>query len=58
LISTLVQNFGNFTSKGTGIMNSMERRLVVALLITVGIVIFNVYIVLTGGAGNFYDYLS
>lgn len=39
-------------------MNTTERRLVVALLITAGVVMFNVYIVLTGGAGNFYDHLS
>jgi hypothetical protein len=39
-------------------MNATERRLVVALLIMAGVTIFNIYIVLTGGAWDFYDRLS
>jgi len=39
-------------------MKATEGRLVVALLIMAGVIIFNIYIVLTGGAGDFYDHLS
>jgi len=39
-------------------MNTTERRLVVALLIMAGVIIFNVYIVITGSTGDFYDHLS
>ena len=38
-------------------MNTTERRLVVALLITAGVIIFNVYIVIKGGTGDFYGHL-
>jgi hypothetical protein len=38
-------------------MKPTERRLVVALLITAGVIIFNVYIVVIGDTGDFYGHL-
>ncbi len=38
-------------------MSAMEKRLSIALLFTAGVIIFNVYMVLTGAAGNLYDHL-
>lgn len=38
-------------------MSAMEKRLGIALLFTAGVISFNVYMVLTGAAGNLYDHL-
>jgi hypothetical protein len=39
-------------------MNTTERRLGLALLFTAGVIIINVYMVVTGTAGDFYDHLN
>jgi hypothetical protein len=39
-------------------MNTTDRRLKVALLVMAGIIIFNICIVVTGSAVDFYGYLS
>ena len=36
-------------------MNATQKRLSFALLFATGVVIFNVYMILTGAAGDFYD---
>jgi hypothetical protein len=36
-------------------MSATEKRLGFALLITAGVIIFNVYMVLTGATGDLYD---
>jgi hypothetical protein len=36
-------------------MNATEKRLILALLFAAGAISFNVYMVLTGAAGDFYD---
>jgi len=38
-------------------MNATDIRLSFALLFTAGVIIFNVYMVLTGAAGDLYDHL-
>jgi len=38
-------------------MSATEKRLSFALLFTAGVIIFNVYMVLTGATGDLYDHL-
>ena len=38
-------------------MNATEKRHGFSLLFAAGVIIFNVYLVLTGAAGNLYDQL-
>jgi hypothetical protein len=37
-------------------MNTTEKRLGLALLVTAAVIIINVYMVVTGAAGDFYDH--
>ncbi len=37
-------------------MNATEKRLTFALLFAAGVIIFNVYMVLTGAADDLYDF--
>jgi hypothetical protein len=39
-------------------MNVTQRRLGLSLLFTAAVIIFNVYMVLTGAAGDLYDHLT